>query len=264
MRRILTTISIAFVAILALAAPALAASPNQIFNDLDDNGVLDGKYTASDLRAADKVVSAQNREYGGWDDAYAAALLRATTPKPKPGVKVPTVTPETPMDTNNNGSIDDDERATADLLTAQREAAAAREAARKAKLAEEGKLDDDPDGTIKEGGEPVDKPKAEKASNSDDGGDKTVVVIVLLVLAALLGVTVWRVIINRRRNHGDPRATFDEFSPENEGRNDLEHDARLEQTQTIETTPLEPGVDPDGSGDADTGISDVGPDDPRA
>ncbi|MBC7462498.1 MAG: hypothetical protein H7287_14165 [Thermoleophilia bacterium] len=261
MRRILITISIAFGAMLALAAPALAASPAQIFADLDNNGVLDGKYSASDLRAADKVVTAQQREYGGWDDAYAAALLRATTPKPNPGVKVPTITPEAPMDTNKNGSIDPDEKAKADLLTAQKEAAAIREAERQAKLDGQGTA---PAGSFAVGGVPKDRVKAEKASSSDGNGDKTVVAIVLIILAALLGVTVWRVIINRRRNHGDPRAARDEFRPENEGRNDLEHDAGLEQTQAIDTAPLEPGVGSDGSGDADTGISDVGPDDPRA
>ncbi|MCW2974435.1 MAG: hypothetical protein JWN72_2708 [Thermoleophilia bacterium] len=259
MRRILTTLSIAFVAILALAAPALAASPAQIFRDLDDNGVLDGKYSAADLRAADKAVTAQQREYGGWDDAYAAALTRALAPKPRPGVKVPDITPETPKDVNGNGAIDPNEKAAADKVTADKEA-------RAIIAANAGSADDAdaPDGAIEEGGEPVDKPKAEAAANKDDDGDKTVVAIVLIVLAALLGATIWRVIVNRRRNHGDPRAARDEFRPENEGRNDLEHDARLDETQTIDTTPLEPGLDPDGSGRADSGISDVGPDDPRA
>lgn len=58
-------------AVLLLAAPAAAhaASPAKIHEDAAD-GRIDGTYSLADLRAADRAVSSEQREYYGWDDVY--------------------------------------------------------------------------------------------------------------------------------------------------------------------------------------------------
>ena len=55
----------------ALGAPtAHAATPASIHRDAAD-GSIDGRYSLADLRAADRTVSAEQREYYGWDDVLA-------------------------------------------------------------------------------------------------------------------------------------------------------------------------------------------------
>lgn len=74
----------AALAVLALPAGAAAATPAQIHADAAD-GVIDGTYSLGDMRAADKVVGAVQREYHGWDDTYRAYLRDMVKVKPTGG-----------------------------------------------------------------------------------------------------------------------------------------------------------------------------------
>ena len=57
--RIIRGVSAAVVAAAVAAPGALAATPQQIYKDFADNGRLDGKYTASELKAFGKNAYAQ-------------------------------------------------------------------------------------------------------------------------------------------------------------------------------------------------------------
>ncbi len=61
-RRASITFGVAAVAIAVSVAPALAATPQQIYKDAADNGRLDGKYSKSDLQRT--VHSTQVQGYG--------------------------------------------------------------------------------------------------------------------------------------------------------------------------------------------------------
>jgi hypothetical protein len=55
----LTTLFACLVLVLVAAPGALAASPNQIYKDYADNGVLNGSYTRADLERALRDVQIQ-------------------------------------------------------------------------------------------------------------------------------------------------------------------------------------------------------------
>lgn len=61
-RRAVIAFGIAATAALLAIAPALGATPQQIYRDAADNGRLDGNYTAADINRA--VRSAQVQGYG--------------------------------------------------------------------------------------------------------------------------------------------------------------------------------------------------------
>lgn len=65
------------------AAPSLAATPAQIHQDAAD-GSIDGSYTLAEMRAADREVSAEQREYFGWEDVYRDHVRSLSTPPPAP------------------------------------------------------------------------------------------------------------------------------------------------------------------------------------
>ena len=62
MKRILLVVAVAAVFFLALGGVALAASPQTIYNDYEDNGRLDGTYTDAELNAY--LNSALVHQYG--------------------------------------------------------------------------------------------------------------------------------------------------------------------------------------------------------
>ncbi len=105
---------IAFLAIVAFAAfvtTASAATSEQIHRDAAD-GSIDGTYTLAEMRAADRSVGAEQREYGGWDDVYGAYIRSLSRPNPTSAV-----VPAAPIDVNRNGKIDPREAATATKIT---------------------------------------------------------------------------------------------------------------------------------------------------
>jgi hypothetical protein len=61
-KRVLLTIALAAVLFVALSGVALAATPQQIYNDYVDNGRLDGTYSDAELRAY--LNSAYVHQYG--------------------------------------------------------------------------------------------------------------------------------------------------------------------------------------------------------
>lgn len=62
MRRVLLVVTLTAVIFVALSGVALAATPQQIYNDYVDNGKLDGTYTDAELRAY--LNSAYVHQYG--------------------------------------------------------------------------------------------------------------------------------------------------------------------------------------------------------
>lgn len=104
-RRIATLVLALLVLALVAAQGANAASPAQIHRDAAD-GSIDGTYTLQEMRAADRSVPAEIREYYGWEDAYSAYLRRLSNPD-APRVVVP-------VDSNQNGRIDTTETAAAE------------------------------------------------------------------------------------------------------------------------------------------------------
>lgn len=104
-RRIATLVLALLVLALVAAQGANAASSAQIHRDAAD-GSIDGDYTLQEMRAADRSVPAEIREYYGWEDAYSAYLRRLSNPGSPPVV--------VPVDSNRNGRIDTTEVAAAE------------------------------------------------------------------------------------------------------------------------------------------------------
>jgi len=65
MKKLGLTVVVMFVAMLVLGGTALAATPQDIYDDYEDNGILDGTYTQEELEAyqADATV----HQYGNAD-----------------------------------------------------------------------------------------------------------------------------------------------------------------------------------------------------
>src|SRR5660398_336738 len=65
MKKLGLTVVVMFVAMLVLGVTALAATPQDIYDDYEDNGILDGTYTQAELEAyqADATV----HQYGNAD-----------------------------------------------------------------------------------------------------------------------------------------------------------------------------------------------------
>lgn len=99
-RRIATLVLALLVLALVAAQGANAASSSAIHRDAAD-GSIDGDYTLQEMRAADRTVPAEIREYYGWEDAYSAYLRRLSNPDAPPVV--------VPVDSNRDGNIDERE-----------------------------------------------------------------------------------------------------------------------------------------------------------
>lgn len=74
---------LATILLACVAAPASAATSAQIHRDAAD-GSIDGSYTLAEMRAADRDVSAEQREYFGWDDVYRDHVRQLAMPAPAP------------------------------------------------------------------------------------------------------------------------------------------------------------------------------------
>ena len=83
------TTLLALLAALLLAPTASAAGPIQIIRDCEDDGVLQGSYTASELRDARSKLPTDIDEYSDCRDVLSRAITAATassnpTPTPSP------------------------------------------------------------------------------------------------------------------------------------------------------------------------------------
>jgi hypothetical protein len=90
-RRVLLILALAAVALLALSGVALAATPQQIYDDYVDNGKLDGTYTDAELRAY--LRSAYVHQYGDLTkttelDTLVKRILAARDRFPFTGVEI--------------------------------------------------------------------------------------------------------------------------------------------------------------------------------
>lgn len=108
MRRIRRIALITLLALAASVASALAATPAQIHRDAAD-GSIDGSYSLEEMRGADRSVSAEQREYYGWEDVYSSYIRSLSNPDEVP--------PAIPVDRNRDGRIDSAERAAAKKVT---------------------------------------------------------------------------------------------------------------------------------------------------
>jgi hypothetical protein len=199
LRRVIRTVTLATM-LLALAAPlALGATSREIIQDAISDGYIDGDYSLAELRAADRAVSPAEREYYGWDEAYAEAIRRKRTPV----TKRPTPPRVAHVDSNRNGVIDASEQAKA--------------AEKQQELLEE--LDIDPptgEQTPVEAVEPPDEDEGDEAaavSDGSDGGSLALLLALLAVPAAIIGVGVWRMQRGRsaagdQLDEGPPASSF--------------------------------------------------------
>lgn len=194
MRRLLVLLP----SLVLLALPATAdASAQRVLADWRADSSIDGDYSLADLRAANRQVSAEEREYFNWDEAYADAVRRKSLP-PDQRDDVPDEPPVAiPVDANRNGKIDPVEKKVAARKTKQLRAEWLKQ--RREELKEKNSRDDEDD----------DEAAVVAASDDDTGsGDDStpwplIGVVALLGLAA--GVATWRTIALRRRD-GSPEA----------------------------------------------------------
>lgn len=194
-RRVLLTATTALLALLVLAPIASAATSDQIHKDAADC-VLDGDYTLQELRAADRNVGADQREYGCWDEPYAAYLRQLAAPKG--GVIIPPVVK--PKDTNKNGKIDASEKQAAALKNAavikklKKRFGKDRVKTQAAVAAAGG--DDTNDGDGPSGGT---SDKADRASTKDDSDGTPWWLALLLVPLAILAFGAYRLQRDNKR-----------------------------------------------------------------
>jgi hypothetical protein len=183
-RPALTTLLLVATALLIAAPSAMAAAGDKALADWRDDGVINGTYSLSELRAADARVSPTEREYFGWDAAYQDAIRRLNNPGEKPAPPPPVK----PVDSNGNGTIDPSEKATAVKETKDRVkkyhkalGAAATPDVRPSK----------------------DKKKSAAAASGDDddnGGSSWLLALLVIIPAAIIALGVWRMQRARKRN----------------------------------------------------------------
>jgi hypothetical protein len=142
----------------------------------------------SDLRAADREISPQEREYFNWDEQYAAALRRATDPNAKNDPPPPPVVK--PTDSNGNGKIDPAEK-----QAAAKETAKLRKRYETALASPDG-FDDGDGGDSGGDGSGDDSDSSNSAVRSDDDGGGVswplLAVLGVVILGAAVGV--WRAV----------------------------------------------------------------------
>jgi hypothetical protein len=173
------------VVLLVAAAGASAAAPAQIHEDALD-GVIDGDFPLAELRAADASVPAEQREYYGWEDAYADALRRKQNPDAAPVVA--------PIDSNQDGTIDEQEQAVA----AEKTEALKQRTTPTAETR-------DPNNVSKDEVDGNDASPASSSDDSDDGGSLLIWLFILVPLA-IIAFGAWR--MYRQRN--DEAANMDD------------------------------------------------------
>lgn len=193
-----TTMLTAF--LLGVFAPAgFAVSSIEIHKDAADCLLDDRDYTLQELRAADRTVGADQREYGCWDEPYAAYLRllaqpKGTTPEP-PVIK--------PKDTNRNGKID-----VAEKKEAEKQNKAVRKQFRK-KLKED-RRDGEGVYAIPDGGSggsdfsgDTDSDRSESTRSSDEDGFPWGLALLAIPLA-ILGFGAYRLQRANRAKTGAP------------------------------------------------------------
>ncbi|MBU2603175.1 MAG: hypothetical protein KKA32_13575 [Actinobacteria bacterium] len=81
-KKMILTVALALVVVLALGGVALAATPQDIYNDFADNGKLDGSYSKAELEAylADATVHQYGDPYNlGVLDTLVKQMLASST-----------------------------------------------------------------------------------------------------------------------------------------------------------------------------------------
>lgn len=155
---------------------ASAASSSAIFQDAAD-GRIDGTYKLSELRKADSEVSAEQREYYGWDAVYAEAVRRLSNPQA--AAKDPVVVP---VDSNRNGTIDPAEKA----------AAQKKEAKLKKKAGASGDDDSGEDDVFAEGADDADSTSSKDGGEDSGDGASPLLWLLILIPLGVIGFGVWR------------------------------------------------------------------------
>ncbi len=184
---------IAFTAALVFASPAIAASSSQIHRDAAD-GSIDGSYTLAEMRAADRSVSAEQREYYGWEDVYAAWLRAQSNPDE--------VVAAVPVDTDRDGKIEPEERAAAEKKTrakCTRATAAAKRSSVCRKVSEDQPEAVEPDEEIDEDD---DRGAASSRDSEDDGGTSPLLWLIVGIPLVIVGLGAYR--MRRNKPKGDP------------------------------------------------------------
>lgn len=191
LRRILPTMLSLFV-LLVCAGTASAATPEQIHRDAAD-GSIDGTYTLSEMRAADRTVSAEQREYYGWEDVYSAYVRTLSDPSAKDEV-VPAVA----VDLDRDGTIEPAEVAAARKKT-RAKCTKATPKAQRSKVCKA--LGIQPVADVPDEAEPKgDDTKPASDADEDDGSSPLLWLIIGIPLL-IVALGAWRM---RGRGKGDP------------------------------------------------------------
>lgn len=93
------TIFLALLAALLFAPVARATPPITILRDCNDDSVLQGDYSISDLRKARSEIPTDADEYGDCRDVLARAIAKAAA-----AAKTPTPTPDATSDSSSGGN----------------------------------------------------------------------------------------------------------------------------------------------------------------
>lgn len=190
LRRAIRIAMISTLTLLAFAGAAHAATPDQIHQDATD-GSIDGSYTLAEMRAADRSVSAEQREYFGWEDVYNAYIRSLANPDDVPAA--------VPVDKNRDGKIDAKEREAAEKIT-RAKCTKATPAAQRSKVCEEAGLDTgEADDTEVE---PRDEDNT-AATNDDDNGVSPLLWLIVGIPILVVALGAWRM---RGRGKGGPPA----------------------------------------------------------
>lgn len=191
LRRTIQILLVSSLTVLVTAAVAAAATPGQIHQDAAD-GSIDGTYSLADMRAADRSVSAEQREYFGWEDVYSAWLRAQANPDAIPAA--------VPVDRNRDGKIDAKERAAAKKITRAKCTKATPEAKRsevcKAAGAPAAAVDDHE-------AEVLDDDNDVAADDDDDSGTSPLLWLIVGIPIAVVALGAWRM---RGRGKGDPNS----------------------------------------------------------
>ena len=191
LRRSIRFATLTTLTLLAFAGAASAATPEQIHQDAAD-GSIDGTYSLTDVRAADRSVSAEQREYYGWEDVYNSWLRSKANPDEVP--------PAVPVDRNKDGKIDANERAAAKKITRAKCTKATPKAQRSKVCTDAGV---DPAVVNDDEAEPRDEDNAATSSKDEDrdGGTSPLLWLIVGIPILVVALGAWRM---RRRRKGDP------------------------------------------------------------
>lgn len=186
-------IALTTLVMLAIAATpsAFAASADQIHQDAAD-GSIDGSYTLAEMRAADRAVSAEQREYFGWEDVYNAYVRTLANPD--------VVAPAVPVDRNRDGKIDEKEREAAEKIT-RAKCTKATPKAKRSKLCSEVIIDEDKQGDDAEA-EPRDEENTAAKDEDEDSGTSPLLWLIVGIPLLVVALGAYRM---RGRGKGTPK-----------------------------------------------------------